>query len=62
MKLLPAGSSVETRLSRLAGWVVDAERRGALYGLRLPGVELPPSHGDAHRAACLQSLALFKPG
>ena len=33
---------VETRLSRLAGWVLAAEREGAVYGLRLPGAELPP--------------------
>ena len=50
------------RLSRLAGWVLEAERGGALYGLRLPGSELAPAHGDAHRAACLQALALFQAG
>jgi len=61
-QLLPAAFSLETRLSRLAGWVVDAERGGALYGLRLPGIEIAPARGDAHRAACLQALALFKPG
>jgi uncharacterized protein (DUF58 family) len=59
-QLLPAASSLETRLSRLAGWVMEAERGGALYGLRLPGVEIEPAHGDAHRASCLQTLALFK--
>jgi uncharacterized protein (DUF58 family) len=59
-QLLPASLSSETRLSRLTGWVIDAERSGALYGLRLPGMELPPSHGDAHRTACLQALALFR--
>jgi uncharacterized protein (DUF58 family) len=59
-QLLPGALSLETRLSRLAGWVVEAERGGALYGLRLPGVEIAPAHGDAHRAACLQALALFK--
>ena len=59
-QLLPGAVSLETRLSRLAGWVVEAERGGALYGLRLPGVEIAPAHGDAHRAACLQALALFK--
>jgi uncharacterized protein (DUF58 family) len=58
-QLLPATLAIETRLSRLAGWVVDAERSGALYGLRLPGTELAPSHGEAHRATCLQALALF---
>jgi len=61
-QLLPAAFSLETRLSRLAGWVVDAERGGALYGLRPPGIEIAPARGDAHRAACLQALALFKPG
>ena len=59
-QLLPATLAVETRLSRLAGWVIDAERSGALYGLRLPGTELAPAHGEAHRAACLQALALFR--
>ena len=56
---LPASLGLETRLSRLAGWVLAAERSGALYGLRLPGAELAPDHGDAHRAGCLETLALF---
>jgi len=59
-QLLPASLSIEMRLSRLTGWVLSAERSGALYGLRLPGAEFPPSHGDAHRTACLQALALFR--
>jgi uncharacterized protein (DUF58 family) len=50
---------VEQRLSRLAGWVLEAERSGMQYGLRLPGVEIAPGRGDAQRAACLQALALF---
>jgi uncharacterized protein (DUF58 family) len=57
-KLLPSGLGLEQRLSRLAGWVLAAERSGAHYGLRLPGVEIAPSRGDVHRAACLQALAL----
>lgn len=61
-QLLPASLAVETRLSRLAGWVLEAERAGASYGLRLPGVELAPARGDAHRAACLQALALHEAG
>jgi uncharacterized protein (DUF58 family) len=59
--LLPAGLGVEGRLSRLAGWVLAAEHGGALYGLRLPGVEVAPARGDAHAAACLQALALYAP-
>lgn len=57
---LPAGLGVEERLSRLTGWVLAAERSGARYGLRLPGVELAPTQGEAQRDACLQALALYE--
>ena len=57
---LGGGLGVEQRLSRLAGWVLAAERSGTHYGLRLPGVELAPGRGEAHRAACLQALALYE--
>jgi uncharacterized protein (DUF58 family) len=57
---LPAGCAAEERLSRLAGWVLAAEREGLRYGLRLPGVEIAPDQGPAHRAACLQALALYE--
>jgi uncharacterized protein (DUF58 family) len=50
---------VEQRLSRLAGWVLQAERSGVHYGLRLPGTEIAPGRGEAHRGACLQALALY---
>jgi len=59
---LPTSLGLEARLSRLAGWVLAAERSGAHYGLRLPGVELAPARGDAHRTACLEALALYQPG
>ncbi|MBY0367124.1 MAG: DUF58 domain-containing protein, partial [Burkholderiaceae bacterium] len=52
-----AGRDVEARLSRLTAWVLAAERLGQPYGLRLPGRELAPSLGPAHRQACLQALA-----
>ncbi len=60
-QLLAASLGPEQRLSRLAGWVLAAERSGAHYGLRLPGVEIAPGRGTAHRAACLQALALYSP-
>jgi uncharacterized protein (DUF58 family) len=60
-RLLPASLGLEQRLSRLAGWVLSAERNGALYGLRLPAVEIAPGRGDSHAAACLQALALYQP-
>ena len=57
---LPAGMPVEQRLSRLAGWVLAADRAGQPYGLRLPSGEIAPGRGDRHRAACLQALALHE--
>ncbi len=59
-RLLPPGIGLEQRLARLASWVLAAERAGTQYGLRLPGVGIDPGRGDAHRAACLQSLALYE--
>jgi uncharacterized protein (DUF58 family) len=49
----------ESRLSRLAAWVVLAEREGLAYGLRLPGCELAPASGAAHRHAALSALATW---
>lgn len=54
-----AGLDPEARLSRLATWVVQADRSGADHGLRLPGVEIAPAQGEAHRRACLEALALW---
>jgi uncharacterized protein (DUF58 family) len=49
----------EQRLSRLSAWVLAADRAGVSYGLRLPQLELPSSHGDAQRLASLEALALM---
>jgi uncharacterized protein (DUF58 family) len=51
-------SDVERRLAVLTRWVVDADRTHEDYGLRLPGREIPPAHGEGHRALCLEALAL----
>lgn len=50
---------LETRLSILTRWIVNAERAQRDYGLRIPGNEFPPAHGGAHRHRCLAALALF---
>jgi len=57
---LPASLGLEARLSRLAGWVLAAERGGARYGLRLAGAQIAPGRGDAHRTSCLEALALYE--
>ena len=49
----------EDRLSRLAAWVVTADRAGVNYGLKLPGVDVPRDHGEPHRRTCLEALALW---
>jgi len=48
----------EARLSVLAHWVIEVERLGQSYGLRLPGTAISPGRGEAHRARCLEALAL----
>ena len=51
---------VEAKLSQLCRWIVEAEREGFQYGLRLPGFEGSPSRGDRHRHHLLRALALFQ--
>lgn len=58
-RLETLGDDVETRLSILAGWIVDAEGNGFDYGLSLPGTRLPPARGAAHFHRCLKALALY---
>jgi uncharacterized protein (DUF58 family) len=57
-----AGLDVETRLSRLCRWVIDSHQQGIAYGLRLPGFTAEPALNEAHRARCLNALALFQGG
>jgi uncharacterized protein (DUF58 family) len=52
------GLDTETRLSQLCRWIADCESgHPRPYGLRLPGVEIPPGRGPAHRSRCLRALA-----
>jgi uncharacterized protein (DUF58 family) len=52
-------SSTESRLSRLAAWVLAAESAGVAHGLRLPGVEIAPASGSAQQRRSLDALALW---
>lgn len=49
----------EARLARLCRWIIEAERAQQRYGLRLPGVQVDPGRGPAHRDRCLLTLADF---
>jgi len=53
------GLDAETRLSQLCLWVLESEAAQRLYGLRIPGKEIPPARGAAHRFACLRALAVY---
>jgi uncharacterized protein (DUF58 family) len=48
---------LERKLSRLAAWVLQADKLGQDYGLRLPGRQIAPGSGEAHRRHCLEALA-----
>jgi uncharacterized protein (DUF58 family) len=52
-------SGAEPRLSRMAAWVMAADSAGLSHGLRLPGVEIAPGTGSAHRRASLDALATW---
>ena len=51
-------SDPEARLARLTSWVLQADRLGLDWGLRLGTRQIGPDSGPAHRRACLEALAL----
>jgi uncharacterized protein (DUF58 family) len=53
-----SGADTEHRLSRLCAWVLQADKLGLDYGLRLPGQEIKPGNSEAHKRRCLEALAL----
>ncbi len=55
-------TDTEQRLAILARWIVDADRAGVDYGLSMPHERIQPAHGEAHRHACLEALALHGAG
>ena len=57
-----AARDVEERLSIMTKWIIDADRSLEDYGVRLPGAEFPPAHGQSHKRICLEALALFEAG
>lgn len=53
------GVDRELRLSYLSAQVLEREKSGHPYGLRLPGQIIEPDEGAAHKLRCLRALALF---
>jgi uncharacterized protein (DUF58 family) len=56
---LPPLLDIETRLSRLAAWVLEAERRALPYALSVGHRQVAQGLGEAHCAECLRALALY---
>jgi uncharacterized protein (DUF58 family) len=54
------GGDLESRLSVMARWIVDAAARSETFGLRLPGLEIPPQPGLQQRRRCLAALAEYQ--
>lgn len=52
----------EDRLRILCRQILELDRRGDRYGLRLPATTIAPGHGADHRRRCLGVLALHGQG
>ena len=55
-------STVAAMLADAGARIIDADRTLEDYGLRVPGAEFKPAHGEIHRRNCLETLALFEGG
>jgi len=55
-------AGVETKLSHLCAKVLQSHQEQQVYGLKIPGKTIQPNSGEAHKALCLTSLALFGNG
>ena len=56
------GLPLEKRLSRLTAWLLEAERDGNYFALRMPTTEIAMGHGSEHLHRCLKILATYQQG
>lgn len=54
------GADPELRLSYLTALVLDRDRSGELWGLRIPGEVIEPDNGTQHRQRCLKALGTWR--
>jgi len=52
-------NTIEERISQLCRWVIEAEKKGLAYSLKLPDIEIETGIGNAHMCQCLDALAKF---
>jgi uncharacterized protein (DUF58 family) len=57
---LPRSLDLDTRLSRMTRWVLEAESKTLAYGFRLGNLVLQAACGPAQQEACLRALALYE--
>jgi len=50
---------LETRLSQLCLWIIEAESQSLQYSLELPGVFIDTDRGEKHQHRCLSALAHY---
>lgn len=50
---------IEGKLSEMCYLILQADKQYGPYSLRIPGAEIGPGQGEAHRHLCLEKLALF---
>ena len=54
------GMEIETRLSQLARWVLEAAQEGREFGLRMPNLTISMDSSPGHTTKCLETLAVFQ--
>ncbi|MCK5057812.1 MAG: DUF58 domain-containing protein [Candidatus Aminicenantes bacterium] len=55
-----AGLDSESRLSQLTRWVLEADKQGTAFGLKLLDTTIAIGSGSSHTLKCLSALALFE--
>ena len=54
-----AVADIELKLSNMCDLILDLSSKGGAFGLKMPGLTLPPQHGPLHLQRCLSALALY---
>jgi len=54
------GLEIESRLSQLTRWVLEAAQEGREFGLRMPNRAIPIDSSPGHTTKCLETLAVFQ--
>ena len=53
------GEDIETKLSQLTLWILQAQSQGLAYTLHMPNASLSPALGNDQHGICLRELALY---